>query len=141
MKPTNADLLKLATWVIKHLEVDVQAADTCIRLDPDAGDLCVDLVLGEILKQTPEMFEDDGDVRIWSQDQRVYARGCLESLQTFLKRIQITTLYWHCCHSPDCGTKYRDCAPDCPKDVWERTGVWTGPEELKPGEEWSLEGD
>lgn len=30
-------------------------------------------------------------------------------------------------HSRDCGTKYRGCAPDCPKDTYEITGEWTGP--------------
>lgn len=33
---------------------------------------------------------------------------------------------WYTYHSVDCGTRYRGCAPDCPKDIWERTGVWTG---------------
>ena len=28
-------------------------------------------------------------------------------------------------YSPDCGTKYRGCAPDCPKRIFEETGVWT----------------
>ena len=31
--------------------------------------------------------------------------------------------FWHY-HSADCGTKYRGCAPDCPKDIYERTGKW-----------------
>lgn len=31
---------------------------------------------------------------------------------------------WHAHHSEDCGTAYRGCAPDCPKDRYERTGVW-----------------
>jgi len=35
---------------------------------------------------------------------------------------------WWTCHSPDCGTKYRGCAPDCPKDHFEQTGEWIGPE-------------
>lgn len=30
-------------------------------------------------------------------------------------------------HSKDCGTKFRGCAPDCPKDIYERTGRWIGP--------------
>lgn len=34
---------------------------------------------------------------------------------------------YHLYHSDDCGTKYRGCAPDCPKDTWEHTGVWIGP--------------
>jgi len=34
--------------------------------------------------------------------------------------------WWHY-HSRECGTKYRGCAPDCPKDIYERTGRWTGP--------------
>ncbi len=29
-------------------------------------------------------------------------------------------LPWWTFHSPDCGTKYRGCAPDCPKDARER---------------------
>jgi len=37
--------------------------------------------------------------------------------------------YW-VYHSPECGTKYRGCAPDCPKEVFEKTGKWTGPEQL-----------
>lgn len=34
---------------------------------------------------------------------------------------------WHMHHKKECGTKYRGCAPDCPKDVYEKTGIWTGP--------------
>ena len=34
--------------------------------------------------------------------------------------------YWNY-HHPDCGTRYRGCAPECPKDVFERTGEWIGP--------------
>lgn len=30
-------------------------------------------------------------------------------------------------HAKGCGTEYRGCAPDCPKDIYERTGEWTGP--------------
>lgn len=34
---------------------------------------------------------------------------------------------WTEWHHPNCGTKYRGCDPDnCPKDVYERTGVWIG---------------
>lgn len=84
MKPTDADLLKLATWVVDHLEIDVQAADTIIRLDPNAGDLCVDLVLGEIIRQPP-LEENNEGTREWSQEQRDYASVCLKSLQAYLK--------------------------------------------------------
>lgn len=31
---------------------------------------------------------------------------------------------WHLHHSPGCGTNYRGCAPECPKDIYERTGEW-----------------
>lgn len=34
---------------------------------------------------------------------------------------------WWEFHSDDCGTAYRGCAPDCPKDRYERTGKWDGP--------------
>jgi len=34
---------------------------------------------------------------------------------------------WYRYHASGCGTRYRGCAPDCPKDTWERTGVWIGP--------------
>ena len=27
-------------------------------------------------------------------------------------------------HHKDCGTKYRGCSKDCPKDRYEKTGVW-----------------
>jgi hypothetical protein len=30
-------------------------------------------------------------------------------------------------HSPDCGTKYRGCAPDCPKDQQEKQEAADGP--------------
>lgn len=33
---------------------------------------------------------------------------------------------WWKHHSPDCGTKYRGCAPDCPKNHYEETGEWIG---------------
>jgi hypothetical protein len=33
---------------------------------------------------------------------------------------------WWLYHSEDCGTKYRGCAPDCPKDIWEREKRWVG---------------
>lgn len=33
--------------------------------------------------------------------------------------------WWHY-HTKDCGTKYRGCSPDCPKDIYERTGEWRG---------------
>lgn len=33
----------------------------------------------------------------------------------------------HLFHSRRCGTEFRGCAPDCPKDTYERTGEWTGP--------------
>jgi hypothetical protein len=36
--------------------------------------------------------------------------------------------YWDY-HAQQCGTVYRGCDPvHCPKDVWETTGVWLGPE-------------
>jgi hypothetical protein len=31
---------------------------------------------------------------------------------------------WWCYHASGCGTQYRGCAPDCPKDKWEETGIW-----------------
>ena len=31
---------------------------------------------------------------------------------------------WWQYHTRDCGTKYRGCSPDCPKDIYERTGEW-----------------
>ena len=31
---------------------------------------------------------------------------------------------WWTYHTKDCGTKYRGCSPDCPKDIYERTGEW-----------------
>ena len=34
---------------------------------------------------------------------------------------------WWEYHSMDCGTKYRGCAPECPKDIYENTGEWKGP--------------
>jgi hypothetical protein len=33
---------------------------------------------------------------------------------------------WWMYHTKDCGTKYRGCSPDCPKDIYERTGEWRG---------------
>ena len=33
---------------------------------------------------------------------------------------------WWMYHTKDCGTKYRGCSPDCPKDSYETTGKWTG---------------
>jgi hypothetical protein len=33
--------------------------------------------------------------------------------------------WWHY-HTKDCGTKYRGCSPDCPKDIYEETGKWKG---------------
>lgn len=33
--------------------------------------------------------------------------------------------WWHY-HTKDCGTNYRGCSPDCPKDIYERTGKWRG---------------
>ena len=33
---------------------------------------------------------------------------------------------WWTYHTKDCGTKYRGCSPDCPKDIYERTGEWKG---------------
>jgi hypothetical protein len=31
---------------------------------------------------------------------------------------------WYLYHLQECGTKYRGCAPFCPKDRYERTGYW-----------------
>lgn len=32
---------------------------------------------------------------------------------------------WWLCHHADCGVRYRGCHPTrCPKDHWERTGIW-----------------
>ena len=31
---------------------------------------------------------------------------------------------WHTRHHRDCGTKFRGCSPDCPKDHYEKTGNW-----------------
>lgn len=36
-------------------------------------------------------------------------------------------LEWWQYHHKDCGRPYRGCAPECPKDTFERTGLWTGP--------------
>lgn len=33
---------------------------------------------------------------------------------------------WYDYHSSECGTSYRGCAPDCPKDTWERERRWIG---------------
>ncbi len=35
---------------------------------------------------------------------------------------------WDQYHSQECGTAYRGCAPGCPKDHYEKTGKWIGPE-------------
>lgn len=29
-------------------------------------------------------------------------------------------------HTKDCGTMYRGCSPDCPKNIYEETGKWRG---------------
>lgn len=46
-------------------------------------------------------------------------------------------LEWWQYHHCDCGTRYRGCSPECPKDVFERTGLWIGPaivrDRLPPG--------
>ena len=39
---------------------------------------------------------------------------------------------WWEYHLPSCGTEYRGCDPACPKDVYERTGKWTGPTMIAP---------
>jgi hypothetical protein len=33
---------------------------------------------------------------------------------------------WWQYHTGDCGTKYRGCSPDCPKNIYEITGKWKG---------------
>ena len=33
---------------------------------------------------------------------------------------------WWTYHTKDCGTKYRGCSPDCPKNIYEETGEWRG---------------
>lgn len=32
---------------------------------------------------------------------------------------------WANYHHEGCGVNYRGCHPNCPKDVYERTGEWT----------------
>ena len=34
---------------------------------------------------------------------------------------------WWNYHAKGCGKTHRGCAPDCPKDIYERTGRWVGP--------------
>jgi len=34
---------------------------------------------------------------------------------------------WWRFHHADCGIAYRGCSPECPKDVYEKTGKWIGP--------------
>lgn len=31
---------------------------------------------------------------------------------------------WWLYHLETCGTKYRGCDPNCPKRIYEETGVW-----------------
>lgn len=31
---------------------------------------------------------------------------------------------WYRHHHPGCGTEFRGCHPDCPKDRYEQTGIW-----------------
>lgn len=33
---------------------------------------------------------------------------------------------WSSYHHEECGTMYRGCSPDCPKDIYESTGKWVG---------------
>ena len=33
---------------------------------------------------------------------------------------------WWTYHHQECGTKYRGCSPECPKEIYELTGEWTG---------------
>lgn len=33
---------------------------------------------------------------------------------------------WWTYHTKDCGTMYRGCSPDCPKNIYEETGEWRG---------------
>jgi hypothetical protein len=33
---------------------------------------------------------------------------------------------WHHKHLLTCGTEYRGCAPDCPKDMYEQAQYWKG---------------
>jgi hypothetical protein len=38
---------------------------------------------------------------------------------------------WWFYHAPGCGTAYRGCAPECPKDHYEQTGEWIGDEHVR----------
>jgi len=53
----------------------------------------------------------------------------LRGLSHWCRRAAGVPSDWHEHHSKECGTTYRGCAPDCPKDVYEKTGVWTEPSE------------
>jgi len=77
-------MLKLAEYVLHNLRVEVAAADTYIRLD---GDLCVEMILGEILGIAPDgpFSDDECDCREFSEGQRAYARKCLGELGMFMR--------------------------------------------------------
>ena len=132
-QPSEKDLLKIATFVVRNLAVDIQAADTIIRSETELNPI---QVLSEILQQELRGPIKDG-CREYSPEQMEYAKACLKSLGNFLKGVVLREpLPWYAIHTEECGTMYRGCSPDCPKDIWERTGVWIGPEANKPTEVW-----
>jgi hypothetical protein len=117
-KPTDEHLLVLARHVIKNLKVSVQPADTYVSLP-------FDLTVGDVLAILDLVGSRAAD--------RTYAWECLKELGGFFTKVRVgLPKKWSDCHSHECGTAYRGCAPNCPKDVWERTGLWIGAEESKP---------
>jgi len=44
--------------------------------------------------------------------------------------MKILTRDWYTYHDKDCGTKYRGCSPQCPKDIYEKPRKWIGVDRL-----------
>ena len=109
------DLDKLARYVFSTITVDRMPADTYIK----ASELDTSLVLSVLDISRPEGLDDGED---YPEKYYEYARGLLDDLQGYIHE-RFAPLHYSAYHSPECDTKYRGCAPDCPKDLREKAAA------------------
>jgi hypothetical protein len=52
--------------------------------------------------------------------------SCLKPIRWLRRLFNRPPKDWSSYHLPTCGTEYRGCDPECPKNVWETKRKWIG---------------
>jgi len=131
--PSEAESDPSATWnlvveKILHDLISDKVAETFQEIFDNDPQNILDIKKGsweEILHETSimDMLSDDGNRQAYFSTILRYLEDNFEVAKR--KDVGEVPKDWHTYHHKNCGTMYRGCdSENCPKDIYERTGVW-----------------